>query len=711
MNPSVKKDFILEGLHCAHCASNIEKSVCQMDGVKKASLNFATNTLSVELHPTVSDSTITQMKKDIFAIEPDIRVKEKEEYRKIASSSKGFWNHTDKKQLFILISGIIFFLLALWNPVPTIPTWFFYGISYALIGLDVIVKAFSNIIKGEVFDENFLMTVATIGAFAIQEFPEAVAVMLFYKIGEFFQDIAVEHSRSSISDLMDIRPDFARLLEGEETTIVSPEKVQIGDIILVQPGEKIPLDGLVIEGQSNIDTSALTGESLPRKVKIKDEVLSGCMNQTGVLKIKVSKSFGQSTVSKILDLVENSASQKAHTENFITTFARYYTPAVVFTALALAILPPLLSTATFATWLYRALVFLVVSCPCALVISIPLGFFGGIGRASKSGILIKGGNYLEALNQVDTIVFDKTGTLTYGNFQVNHILPTPSFSKEEILEYAAQIESYSHHPIALSIVQAYGKTIDPGKIKDYKEISGQGVEAIINDKKIIVGNQLLMMKKGIEYQPISDMGTHVYVAIDQKYAGAIVIADTIKTDATYALQQLQQFGIKKTIMLTGDQKNVAQNIGERLNIDEIYAELLPQDKVSKLEELQKNQKEHKKLMFVGDGMNDAPVLARADIGTAMGALGSDAAIEAADMVLMTDELSKLPQAFQIAKKTKRIVMENIIFALGTKGVVLLLGAFGMASMWSAIFADVGVAILAILNSMRVLIVHKKPSDL
>jgi len=712
MNDSAKKDFFLEGLSCAHCASTIESQICQMDGVKKASLNFATSTLSVEFDPSMkSDQIITQMKEDILNIEPDVTVKEKGKEKSTSHQTSGLWNHMNKKQLGILILGVLVFLLALWNPFAFIPSWVFYGLSYFLIGGDIVLKALRNIARGEVFDENFLMTVATIGAFAIQEFPEAVAVMLFYKVGEFFQDMAVEHSRKSITDLMDIRPDFARLMVGEKMKIVSPEEVGIGDWIVIQPGEKIPLDGIIMEGEANIDTSALTGESLPRKVKQGDSVLSGCINQNGVLKVQVSKVFRQSTVSKILELVENSASQKAPTENFITKFARYYTPAVVFTALALAVLPPLLlSDALFSDWLYRALVFLVISCPCALVISIPLGFFGGIGSASKVGILIKGGNYLEALNQVDTIVFDKTGTLTQGVFQVSHILPSSSFSEENLLTYAAYIESYSNHPIALSILQAYGKDIDASKIKNYKEIPGQGLEATVGEQKILVGNDKLMKQNHISYEPVSFIGTHVYVAVNGIYAGVIIIADQIKEDALSTLQQLKQMGIKKTIMLTGDQVTVAQEVGKELNLDEIHAELLPQHKVKKLEELQEKQEMGKKLMFVGDGINDAPVLARADIGTAMGALGSDAAIEAADMVLMTDELSKLPQAFQIAKKTRRIVLENIVFALGTKGIVLLLGALGIASMWSAIFADVGVALLSILNAMRILILHKEISS-
>ena len=709
MNKNTKTNFYLDGLSCAHCAATIEEKVNEMQGIKEAAVNFATSTLTVEFDLNKDqESIIGEMKKKIVSIEPEVTVKDPNN-QELLSSSSGFWQHMNKEQLLVLGSGIAVFALALWNPFSFIPSWIFYLISYFLIGGDIVLKAFRNLLRGEMFDENFLMTIATLGAFAIREFPEAIAVMLFYKVGEFFQDMAVNHSRKSITDLMDIRPDFARLIKDQVTTTVSPSDVQIGDLILVQPGEKIPLDGVVVNGEAHIDTSALTGESLPRKIQPGDHILSGCLNQNGVLEIQVTKLFEESTVSKILELVQNAASKKATTENFITSFARYYTPAVVLTAILLAILPPLfLPDAIFADWLYRALVFLVISCPCALVISIPLGFFGGIGRASQSGILIKGGNYLEALNQVDTIVFDKTGTLTQGVFRVNQILPAATFSEETLLSYAAQIESYSNHPIASSILHAYGEEIDNTKIKDYKEIPGQGLQALIDDQLVLAGNDKLMVENKISYEPIDLIGTVIYLGIDGAYAGAIVISDEIKDEAQTALQQLRQLGIKKAVMLTGDHRMVAKNVGQALRIDEVYSELLPQDKVRIMEELEGKQTNHKKIMFVGDGINDAPVLAGADIGVAMGALGSDAAIEAADMVLMTDELSKLPEAFKIAKKTRNIIFQNITFALGVKAIVLLLGAFGIASMWSAIFADVGVSLLSILNALRIL--YKYPSS-
>lgn len=574
--------------------------------------------------------------------------------------------------------------------------------AYLLVGGEVLLKSAKNISKGQVFDENFLMTVATIGAFAIREFPEGVAVMLFYQIGELFQDYAVDHSRKSIQELMDIRPDYANLIDDSETRRVAPEAVGIGDRILVKPGEKVPLDGKVIEGSSMLDTSALTGESVPREVSVGEDILAGFINKNGVLTIEVTKGFGESTVSKILDLVQNASSKKAPTENFITKFARYYTPAVVFTAAALALIPPIvIPGAVFADWLYRALIFLVVSCPCALVVSIPLGFFGGIGGASKNGILIKGSNYLEALNNVETVVFDKTGTLTKGIFKVTEVKAS-GIAEKELLEYAAYTESYSNHPIALSIIKEYGNEIDQSRIESYEEITGLGVKAVVSGKEILAGNEKLMEREVISFESAETMGTTIYVAVDRHYAGYIVISDEVKEDSAKAIRELKAMGIEKVVMLTGDKNSVGQKVGAMLGLDEVHAELLPDQKVEKFEELEKNKSSKGKLIFVGDGINDAPVLARADIGMAMGGLGSDAAIEAADVVIMTDEPSKIAQAIRLAKRTKTIVWQNIWFAFAVKLFVLALGAGGLATMWEAVFADVGVALIAVINAMRVL---------
>lgn len=574
-------------------------------------------------------------------------------------------------------------------------------ISYLIAGGEVLLKAGRNIIKGDIFDENFLMGIATIGAFAIGEFPEGVAVMLFYQIGELFQGIAVNRSRKSITDLMDIRPDYANLKTASGIKVVSPEDVRIGDILVVKPGEKIPLDGKVMEGSSMVDTSALTGESLPREVVPDDVVLGGFINKNGLLVIEVIREFEESTVSKILDLVQNASSRKAPTENFITKFARKYTPAVTISAFLLAIIPPLvIPGATFSEWIYRALVFLVISCPCALVVSIPLGFFGGIGGASKHGVLVKGSNYLEALNNVDTIVFDKTGTLTKGVFRVTQINPDGNFSKEELLRYAAFAESYSNHPIALSILKAYGKETKKEAITDYKELSGYGIRITFEGKTILAGNAKLMEQYHISYKTPEDPGTVVYVAVDRTFAGNILISDEIKEDSAHAIKALKALGVKKLAMLTGDSKNTGEKVGAMLGMDEVHTELLPDEKVHNLELLDKQKSSKGKLVFVGDGINDAPVLARADVGVAMGGLGSDAAIEAADVVLMTDEPSKLVTAIKIAKKTHNIVWQNIVFALGIKLVVLILGAAGVATMWEAVFADVGVALIAVLNAMR-----------
>ena len=575
-------------------------------------------------------------------------------------------------------------------------------ISYIIVGGDVVKRAVKNIFKGQVFDENFLMSIATIGAFFIGEYPEGVAVMLFYQVGELFQSYAVGKSRKSIASLMDIRPDYANVKKGDELVKVDPDEVQIGDIIVIKAGEKIPLDGKVIEGSSMIDTSALTGESVPREVEVGSDILSGCININGVITAEVTKEFGESTVSKILDLVENASSKKSNSEQFITKFARYYTPVVVIIAVFLAIIPPLvIDGATFSDWIYRALAFLVVSCPCALVISIPLSFFGGIGGASKKGILVKGSNYLEALAETEIVVFDKTGTLTKGVFNVQEIHPE-GVSKEELLELTAYVESYSNHPISLSLKRAYGKEIDNGRISDVEEISGHGVIATVDGKKVMAGNIKLMKMMDIPYFKGELIGTVVHVAVNNQYIGYIVIADEVKEDSAQAIKELKAANIKQTVMLTGDNKSVGSKVAKELGLDKVYAELLPADKVEKLEELFSQKSKKGKLAFVGDGINDAPVLARADIGIAMGGLGSDAAIEAADIVIMTDEPSKIATAMKISKKTLKIAHQNIVFAIGIKIIVLILSAFGITTMWAAIFADVGVTIIAVLNAFRAL---------
>ena len=575
-------------------------------------------------------------------------------------------------------------------------------ISYIIVGEDVVKRAVKNIFKGQVFDENFLMSIATIGAFFIGEYPEGVAVMLFYQVGELFQSYAVGKSRKSIASLMDIRPDYANVKKGDELVKVDPDKVQIGDIIVIKAGEKIPLDGKVIEGSSMIDTSALTGESVPREVEVGSDILSGCININGVITAEVTKEFGESTVSKILDLVENASSKKSNSEQFITKFARYYTPVVVIIAVFLAIIPPLvIDGATFSDWIYRALAFLVVSCPCALVISIPLSFFGGIGGASKKGVLVKGSNYLEALAETEIVVFDKTGTLTKGVFNVQEIHPE-GVSKEELLELTAHAESYSNHPISLSLKRAYSKEIDNGRISDVEEISGHGVIATVDGKKVMVGNIKLMKMMDIPYFKGELIGTIVHVAVNNKYIGYIVIADEVKEDSAQAIKELKAANIKQTVMLTGDNKSIGSKVAKELGLDKVYAELLPADKVEKLEELFSQKSKKGKLAFVGDGINDAPVLARADIGIAMGGLGSDAAIEAADVVIMTDEPSKIATTMKISKKTLKIAHQNIVFAIGIKIIVLILSAFGITTMWAAIFADVGVTIMAVLNAFRAL---------
>ncbi len=606
-----------------------------------------------------------------------------------------------KKTLVRIILSAVLLVAAALIPVDGIVKLVLFLIPYAVIGWDVLWKAIRNIAHGQVFDENFLMAIATVGAFALGEYPESVAVMLFYQVGELFQSYAVGRSRQSIAALMDIRPDYANIEQDGKLVQVDPEDVAVGDTIVIKAGEKIPLDGVVLEGSSAVDTAALTGESLPRDVDPGDDVVSGCINQSGLLKVRVTKVFGESTVAKILDLVENSSSKKARAENFITRFARYYTPVVVIGAVLLAVLPPLLFGGDWSDWLQRALIFLVISCPCALVISVPLSFFGGIGGASKQGILVKGSNYLEALAKTETVVFDKTGTLTKGTFQVTAVHPD-RISKGELLELAAMAESYSEHPISRSLREAYQKPVDASRVTDVEEISGHGVRAKVDGHDVYAGNGKWMDRIGASWRNCHRTGTVVHVAVDGEYAGHIVISDAVKPDAAAAIEALKREGVKKTVMLTGDVKAVGEAVAREIGIDEVHAELLPGDKVDQVERLLKNTSGKGKLAFVGDGINDAPVLSRADIGIAMGGLGSDAAIEAADIVLMDDKPSKLAVAVRISRKTLRIVRQNIVFALGIKLLFLALGAFGMANMWEAVFADVGVSVLAILNASRAL---------
>lgn len=615
-------------------------------------------------------------------------------------------NKKMKKKLYkIIISGILFltaFLLKIDNKVVNN---ILFIISYIIVGKEILEKAFKNITRGKVFDENFLMTVATLGAFLIGEYPEAVAVMLFYQIGELFQIYAVDKSRKSVAALMDIRPDYANLLDDGKEIKVNPEKVNIGDVIIIKPGEKIPIDGVVIEGNTSLNTFALTGETVPREVGKKDEVLSGSINNEGLIKVKTTKKFSDSTVSKILDLVENASSKKSNSENFISKFAKYYTPIVVVIALTLCIFPPIILNQKFTTWIYRGLSFLVVSCPCALVVSIPLSFFGGIGASSKIGVLIKGSNYIESLSKTETIICDKTGTLTEGVFEVQKIKPV-DISEKELLKYAAYTEHFSNHPISMSLKKAYGKKIDSSKVTNTKEISGKGVIATIDNKEIIVGNEKIVKDENIKYVKSEEVGTIIYIAIDKKFAGTIVISDKIKKDAKKAIRLFRKNNVKKIVMLTGDKENISKEVFDELKLDDYKAELLPQDKVEIVEQIIKEKTESKQVAFIGDGINDAPVLALSDIGIAMGGAGSDAAIEAADIVIMTDEPSKLADAMEISKKTMKIVKENIIFAITVKIVVLLLSALGFATMWAAVFADVGVSVIAILNALRILRIKK-----
>ena len=725
--------LVLSGLNCANCASKIEAKVNKINGIKNASLNFSTTVLTVEIHEErEKNSIVNEIKLIVKKLEPHVKVIEKLDNKVIDSnkakctssccSNSKYENHEEehhghtheikennngflgyvKDNLLLIIGAIVYVIALAYKSNENLLSFMLFGISYLIIGGEVILSAIKNILRGEIFDENFLMSIATIGAFFIGEYPEAVAVMLFYQIGEVFQGYAVNKSRKSISSLMDIRADYANVLRDGKEVKVSPEEVFIGESIIVKPGERVPLDGIILEGTSFIDTSALTGESVPREVTIGNEILSGSINNNGVLKVKVYKEFRESTVARILELVENASNKKAPTEKFITKFAKVYTPIVVAIAVLVAIIPPIIiKDATFSEWIYKALSILVVSCPCALVVSIPLGFFSGIGAASKKGILVKGGNYLEALKDSEVVVFDKTGSLTKGVFEVTEI-NAKNITKDELLEITAMGEIHSNHPIAVSIAKAYGKDINKDEIKDYKEISGHGIEVTIREDDVLLGNSKLMEMNNINYDNIDSIGTIVHVAINGEYKGNIVISDEIKENVKEALSELKDVGIKNTIMLTGDNKNVADKVAKDIGIDEVYSELLPGDKVSKIEDILSKKNSKGKVLFVGDGINDAPVLARADIGVAMGGIGSDAAIEAADVVLMKDKIEEISEAIRVSRRTNKILWQNIIFSLGVKVIVMFLVVLGLTNMWAAVFADVGVTLIAVLNSMRII---------
>ena len=682
----MEKVYRLDGLDCANCAAKIERSVQQIKGVEQAQVDFMSTKLTIVAPEKDIERVSEEAKEIVNKLEPDVEVNSVQTQRE-EESSKG-------KIIQIVVAIIALGGLAVFTPAMPLKL-IAYLILYLWIGYDVLKTAITNIFHGEIFDENFLMAIATVGAIAIGEYPEAVAVMLFYQVGEFFQDYAVAKSRKSISSLLAIRPDSANLIQNGEVKKVAPEAIKVGDRILIKPGEKVPLDGIVKEGNSMLDTSALTGESVPRSIHPEEQILSGFINQSGQLTVEVTTTFGESTVSKILDLVENASSKKAPAENFITSFARYYTPIVVGLAVLLAVVPPLVTGEPFYDWVYRALTFLVISCPCALVISVPLSFFGGIGGASKAGVLIKGSNYIETLANVETLVFDKTGTLTKGVFEVQTVETT--MNKKEFLQYVASAEQSSSHPIAQSIVNYVDQPLLA--VSQLEEIAGFGLSVEIDGHHFLVGNEKLMANKNIPFQAVQEIGTIVYVAMDGKFVGHLVIADELKDNVSEALAEAKSLGVKRTVMLTGDNRGIADAIGKKIGIDQVYSELLPEDKVTHLEdELQRETK----MAFVGDGMNDAPVLARADIGIAMGGLGSDAAIEAADVVIMDDQPEKIPTAIRIARKTMGIVKQNIVFAIGVKVVVLVLGALGFATMYAAVFADVGVTVIAVLNAMRCL---------
>lgn len=723
----------LSGLDCANCANKIEDRVNRLELVEEANLNFSTSQLTVLIKESaLKTDVITEIKHIVKQLEPHVVVEERVSTQVIHKSSccgGSCSSHTEshhgqaghshehshktldnessskvfsfiKENAWLLLGVIIFLAIHAFKPVEILEV-VLYGVSYLLIGGKVLLTALRNITRGEIFDENFLMMVATVGAFAIGEYPEAIAVMLFYEIGELFQSYAVNRSRKSISSLLDIRADHANLVTESGTKEVAPEAVSIGDLIVIKPGERVPLDGEIIEGECYLDTSALTGESIPRLVSVGEEILAGCINTNALVKVRVTKVAGESTVARILELVENASSKKAQTEKFITKFARVYTPIVVLLAVLIAIIPPVVFQANFSTWLYRALSFLVVSCPCALVVSIPLGFFAGLGGASKQGVLVKGGNYLEALNHVETVVFDKTGTLTKGVFKVSQIKPV-NMNEAEFIELAAYAESQSTHPIAKSIVDAYTQVIDTTVLSQYEEIAGHGVKVFVGDKQILIGNAKLMQRANLDVAEVDAIGTIIHMVVNQQYVGHMVIADEIKENSKAAIAKLKQSGVSKVVMLTGDHEGVAKKVAAELGVDEVYAGLLPHQKVEHVEEILEHKTKDKNVVFVGDGMNDAPVLARADIGVAMGGIGSDAAIEAADVVLMEDDPMALVKAINKAKQTSTILYQNIIFALGIKILVMILVACGLATMWAAVFADVGVTILAVMNSTRAL---------
>ena len=723
----------LSGLDCANCANKIEDRVNRLELVEEANLNFSTSQLTVLIKESaLKTDVITEIKRIVKQLEPHVVVEERVSTQVVHKSSccgGSCSSHTEshhgqaghshehshktldnessskvfsfiKENAWLLLGVIIFLAIHTFKPVGILEV-VLYGVSYLLIGGKVLLTAFRNITRGEIFDENFLMMVATVGAFAIGEYPEAIAVMLFYEIGELFQSYAVNRSRKSISSLLDIRADHANLVTESGTKEVAPEAVSIGDLIVIKPGERVPLDGEIIEGECYLDTSALTGESIPRLISVGEEILAGCINTNALVKVRVTKVAGESTVARILELVENASSKKAQTEKFITKFARVYTPIVVLLAVLIAIIPPFVFQANFSTWLYRALSFLVVSCPCALVVSIPLGFFAGLGGASKQGVLVKGGNYLEALNHVETVVFDKTGTLTKGVFKVSQIKPV-NMNEAEFIELAAYAESQSTHPIAKSIVDAYTQVIDTTVLSQYEEIAGHGIKVFVGDKEVLIGNVKLMQRANLNVAEVDAIGTIIHMVVNQQYVGYMVIADEIKENSKAAIAKLKQHGVSKVVMLTGDHEGVAKKVAAELGVDEVYAGLLPHQKVEHVEEILAHKTKDKNVVFVGDGMNDAPVLARADIGVAMGGIGSDAAIEAADVVLMEDDPMALVKAINKAKQTSTILYQNIIFALGVKILVMILVACGLATMWAAVFADVGVTILAVMNSTRAL---------
>lgn len=702
----MQKKYLLKGLDCPNCAAAIEEDVGRLPHISASSVNLMKQSLVITTECDDDDLLFSEIESVVHSHEPDVSVKAMTDVRADRIDKDADEEEEGAHRVPRLIVGAcIYAIVLLLYHLDSISFTVYLSLlilDYVLLGYDVIFTALRNLIRGNLFDENFLMTISTIGAFGIGEYPEAVAVMLFYQVGEYFQDRAVDQSRRSISTLLDIRPDTAHVKRDSEYVTVPSPSVSIGDHILVRPGERIPLDGIVRSGESLVDTRALTGESVPRRISAGDEALSGCINEHGALEIEVTKNFSDSTASRIIDLVENAASRKAPMERFITRFCRYYTPAVVIAALALGIVPPLLFQASWAEWLNRAFVFLVISCPCALVVSTPLSFFGGIGAASKNGILVKGSNYLEALTQVDTIVFDKTGTLTKGVFDVQHIETAQGLTKDEVLSMAAAAESRSTHPVAHSIVKAYGKSISDTAITSYEEVFGQGIKATVHGDVLLCGNEKLLTAHNVPFTPSNKAGTKVYVAKNGHYCGCIYIADEEKEDSAKAIADLKAHGITRTVMLTGDDESIASAMAKRLGLDSYFAQLLPEEKLEKLEELDRTKGSGKKLAFVGDGINDAPVLARADVGIAMGGVGSDAAIEAADIVLMTDEPSKLIKSINIASVTKRIASQNIVFALAIKGLLLLLGAFGLIGMWEAVFGDVGVMVLAVLNAMRAL---------